>query len=220
VVLDLRQKWDYFELGIEQVDWTHREVEVAQEMVQQLWSEDYKESGLNCAVGDSGIGGIDTIGRRVSIIDLAEEHYRQRQAKRRRITPGMYFPIILLGLRIISLLTPQSIPDDAYTRYIQSLPEPNIDSPFQYWVNGVKSTNPLVRMALDIFSIPAMSADPEWLFSSSKHVLRDTRNRLKCEALEALKCLKSWAKEGVLLSNFYRFNTFPEPDYIVEDDLL
>jgi len=75
-------------------------------------------------------------------------------------------------------------------------------------------------MALNIFSIPAMSADPERLFSSSKHILRDTGNRLKCEALEALECLKSWAKEGVLLSNFYRFNTFPEPDYIVEDDLL
>jgi len=75
-------------------------------------------------------------------------------------------------------------------------------------------------MALNIFSIPAMSADSERLFSSSKHILRDTGNRLKCEALEALECLKSWAKEGVLLSNFYRFNTFPEPDYIVEDDLL
>jgi len=75
-------------------------------------------------------------------------------------------------------------------------------------------------MALDLFSIPAMSADPERLFSSSKHVLRDTRNRLKCESLEALECLKSWAKEGILLSNFYRFNTFSEPDCVVEDDLL
>jgi len=75
-------------------------------------------------------------------------------------------------------------------------------------------------MALDIFSIPAMSADPERLFSSSKHVLRDTRNRLKCDALEALECLKSWAKEGILLSNFYRFNTFPEPDFIIQDSIL
>ena len=75
-------------------------------------------------------------------------------------------------------------------------------------------------MALNIFYIPAMSADPERLFSSSKHVLWDSWNRLKCDALEALECLKSWAKEGILLSNFYRFNTFPESDDIVADDLL
>ena len=75
-------------------------------------------------------------------------------------------------------------------------------------------------MALDIFSIPDMSADPERLFSSSKHVLWDSRNQLKCDGLEALECLKSWAKEGILLSNFYRFNTFPEADYIVENDFL
>ena len=71
-------------------------------------------------------------------------------------------------------------------------------------------------MALDIFSIPAMSADPERLFSSSKQVLKDTRNRLKSDALEALECLKSWAKEGILLSNFYRFNTFPEDDSLAD----
>jgi len=75
-------------------------------------------------------------------------------------------------------------------------------------------------MALDIFSIPAMSADPERLFSSFKHVLPDTRNRLKCDALEALECLKSWAKEGVLLSNFYRFNIFLEPDFLIHDASL
>jgi len=107
--------------------------------------------------------------------------------------------------------------DDAYSVYIQSPCEPHIDSPSYYWLN-VKSTNHLAPMALDIFLILAMSADPERLFSSSKHVLRDTSNRLKWDALEVLECLKSWAKEGVLLSNFYRFNTFPEPDFISKDN--
>jgi len=78
-------------------------------------------------------------------------------------------------------------------------------------------TNPFAGMALYIFSIPA-TANPERLFSSSKHVLRDTRNRLKYNALEALECLKSWSKETVLLSNFYHFNTFPETDFISEDN--
>ena len=43
---------------------------------------------------------------------------------------------------------------------------------------------------------------------------------LRSDALEALECLKSWAKEGVLLSNFYRFNTFPEPDLMVDNLLV
>jgi len=37
VVLDPRQKWDYFELGVEQGDGTEREVEAARGVVQLLW---------------------------------------------------------------------------------------------------------------------------------------------------------------------------------------
>jgi len=78
-------------------------------------------------------------------------------------------------------------------------------------------------MALDILSIPAMFADAERLFSSSIQVLKDTPNRLKSDALDALECLKSWRKEGILLSNFSRFNTFPEndslADYGLEEDI-
>ncbi|KAG0132845.1 hypothetical protein HOY82DRAFT_605472 [Tuber indicum] len=138
VVLDPRQKWDYFELSIEQGDWTQREVEVAWEIVQQLWVEDYKESGLDLSSVVSNTPCATLVEQIINIMNDKEEHHRQWQAKRRRITS-----------------------DDAYTRYIQSPLEPNIDLSFQYWVKGEKSTNPLARMALDIFSIAAMYADPE-----------------------------------------------------------
>jgi hypothetical protein len=49
-------------------------------------------------------------------------------------------------------------------------------------------------MALNILSIPAMSADPERLFSSSKLTITDRRNRAGIELIEALECLKSWFK--------------------------
>lgn len=39
-----------------------------------------------------------------------------------------------------------------------------------------------------------MSADPERLFSSTKLVLSDLRNRLGMEIVEAFECLKSWYK--------------------------
>ncbi|ODQ76865.1 hypothetical protein LIPSTDRAFT_67870 [Lipomyces starkeyi NRRL Y-11557] len=47
-------------------------------------------------------------------------------------------------------------------------------------------------MALDVLSIPAMSAEPERLFSSAKITITDRRNRLGIETIEAIECLKSW----------------------------
>ena len=47
-------------------------------------------------------------------------------------------------------------------------------------------------MAIDILSIPAMSADPERLFSGAKITITDRRNRLGIRTIQALECLKSW----------------------------
>ena len=49
-------------------------------------------------------------------------------------------------------------------------------------------------MALDLLSIPAMSAEPELLFSGIKITLQDRRNRLGIDIIEAIKCIKSWSK--------------------------
>ena len=47
-------------------------------------------------------------------------------------------------------------------------------------------------MALDILSIPAMSADPERAFSGAKITLTDRRNKLGIKMIKWLECLKSW----------------------------
>ena len=52
-------------------------------------------------------------------------------------------------------------------------------------------------MAIDIHSIPAMSAEPERVFSGAKHTISDQRNSLKSETIELLECLKSWFRLGV-----------------------
>ena len=51
-------------------------------------------------------------------------------------------------------------------------------------------------MALDILSIPAMSAEPERLFSGAKITITDCRNRLGIKSIEAIECLKSWLGKG------------------------
>lgn len=47
-------------------------------------------------------------------------------------------------------------------------------------------------MAVDLLSIPAMSADPERLWSSAKLTVSDRRGRVTVRTLQAIKCLKSW----------------------------
>jgi len=51
-------------------------------------------------------------------------------------------------------------------------------------------------MALDILSIPAMSAKPERLFSGAKITITDCRNKLGIESIKAIECLKSWLGKG------------------------
>jgi hypothetical protein len=52
----------------------------------------------------------------------------------------------------------------------------------------------LSKMAIDILSIPAMSAEPERLFSGARITITDRRNKLGIETIEAIESLKSWLK--------------------------
>lgn len=49
----------------------------------------------------------------------------------------------------------------------------------------------LSKMAVDILSIPAMSAEPERLFSRAMITITDRRNRLGSDVIEAPECVKS-----------------------------
>ena len=60
--------------------------------------------------------------------------------------------------------------------------------------NHYASLRYLSRMALNLLSIPAMSAEPERLFSSCKITITDRRNKLSVKVIEALECLRSWYK--------------------------
>jgi hypothetical protein len=47
-------------------------------------------------------------------------------------------------------------------------------------------------MALNLLSIPVISAAPERLFSSCKITITDRRNKLLVKVIKALECLRSW----------------------------
>jgi hypothetical protein len=70
----------------------------------------------------------------------------------------------------------------------------------------------LARMALDYLTIPAMSAEPERVFSADKITLSDRRCRMEDDAIEALECLKSWQQDGLIAAS--------REDIKVIDDML
>jgi hypothetical protein len=52
----------------------------------------------------------------------------------------------------------------------------------------------LSKLAIDILSIPAMSTEPERLFSGARITITDRPNKLGIETIEAIESLKSWLK--------------------------
>lgn len=85
------------------------------------------------------------------------------------------------------------LPFDEYERYCQT-ERVKVDSALSWWLEETQQREypNLGRLALDILSIPAMSAEPERLFSGAKITITDRRNRLESDTIEALECLKSW----------------------------
>ena len=55
-------------------------------------------------------------------------------------------------------------------------------------------------MAIDFFSIPATSCECERVFSQSKKLITDERNRLKPDTIEACELQKNWLMKGVVAS--------------------
>lgn len=56
----------------------------------------------------------------------------------------------------------------------------------------------LARMALDVLSPTPMSAEPERVFSSAGLTLSNRRCRMGDDALQAIECLKTWFREGLV----------------------
>jgi hypothetical protein len=86
---------------------------------------------------------------------------------------------------------PQKIGDEL-TLYLEAELETHDDIvSFQYWLRpAVRVKYPsLARMAIDMLSIPAMSAEAERIFSSASFTLNSRRRRLRKETLEAMLCL-------------------------------
>jgi hypothetical protein len=85
--------------------------------------------------------------------------------------------------------------EDEYAHYC-SQPTIKIKDARNWWLQPTQQQfyPHLSKLALEILSIPAMSAEPERLFSGTKLIVTERRMRLSIKMIQALASLKSWYK--------------------------
>jgi hypothetical protein len=111
-----------------------------------------------------------------------------------------------------------SIAADEYNRCLSSSTDPAIVDPFSFWSSQCPMYPTLSTMALDILSIPAMTAGVHRLFSQCKLMHTDWRNRLHIDALEVVECMKSWDKLAVGLPDVFVTGAGSQEDGMIEDN--
>ena len=87
---------------------------------------------------------------------------------------------------------------DEYRAYCQLPTLQNKPHSLIYWWRDQEPSFPLLAtLAHSILSIPAMSAECERVFSSSKLLVTPIRNRLTPQAIEVSECLRNWYRNEV-----------------------
>jgi hypothetical protein len=71
-------------------------------------------------------------------------------------------------------------------------------SPIPYWISKLSVWPQLARMALDIYSTPPCSDDPERVFSEGSALLVPRRRQLGGNHVREILCLRSWQDTGII----------------------
>ncbi|KAF2836091.1 hypothetical protein M501DRAFT_940719, partial [Patellaria atrata CBS 101060] len=83
-------------------------------------------------------------------------------------------------------------------------------SPIKWWLTDTQRARfpRLSILAVEILPIPAMSDEPERVFSAARRTVSWERSRLSSRELEHTECLKHWARPDVLLKDSYDLLSF------------
>jgi hypothetical protein len=88
---------------------------------------------------------------------------------------------------------------DEYEEYCAAQADFRVNDILEWWQSQAGAYPQLSRMAGDILSVPAMSAECERVFSSAKLLISDRRNKLGADVIEATECLKSWESASLIV---------------------
>ena len=81
--------------------------------------------------------------------------------------------------------------EDSYASYCREPVNQKLDNLLHYWQFQEANYPDLAKMVYDMHSIPAMSAECERVFSSTKLLITDRRALMRDDIMEASECLKA-----------------------------
>ena len=81
------------------------------------------------------------------------------------------------------------------------------DSPIPYWISKRAIWPELAQMALDVYSTPPMSDEPERIFSDTGNLLSPKRRTMNGEGVEQMTCLRRWDRSGFITLSQRLFNS-------------
>lgn len=94
-----------------------------------------------------------------------------------------------------------NVVEDEFEHFIRSAPVnlPPTVSSLGWWLQEAnrQSYPALSRMAIDLLSIPPMSAEPERVFAGARRTISWDRFRLEPDNIERIECMKSWIRTGI-----------------------
>jgi hypothetical protein len=179
-VLHPVSRWGYFEntwTDQEQLPWLHK----AKQLVRKLWEEEYKPLPTQ-SVPDE-----EPPLKRFKVMSALERH----RAYRTSSLPG----------RACSGQGSMNAGHDEYDHWLSHPDAKNdalVTDPVQYWWEKRNEYPRLSRMALDLLSIPPMSAECERLSSVSGQMVSPLRTRLEASTIGITQTLRSWVRSGLI----------------------
>lgn len=102
-----------------------------------------------------------------------------------------------LGAKLKAMTISYSESSDELQEYLSqtagvSLAENKPSNVIEWWFTQRNRWPTLTKLAVEIFSIPAMSDDIERVFSGARRTISWERSKLNPETVEAIECLASW----------------------------
>ncbi|KAM5529455.1 hAT family dimerization domain protein [Fusarium oxysporum f. sp. phaseoli] len=97
--------------------------------------------------------------------------------------------------------SPRSRSQDEYDHWLSSADSKNdtlVTDPIQYWWERRRDYPRLSRMALDLLSVPSMSAECERLFGVAEQMVPPLRTRLEASTIGIAQTLRSWVRNGLV----------------------
>ena len=75
---------------------------------------------------------------------------------------------------------------------------PQDQSPIPYWISKLSVWPQLATLALDLYSTPACSDEPERIFSQGGSLLSPRRRQMTGDHVQEVLCLRSWQASGIV----------------------